>query len=366
MAEEHQEKHYDVHTLLEYVIARGASDLHITPGSPPALRVDGEIYRIKGPPLTPSQTQEIAYSLLNEKQRKTFETNNEVDVSFKFKDKARFRANFFRQRGSVAGAMRIIPHTILGLEQLGLPEAVRWIVDKPNGLVLVTGPTGSGKSTTLASLVHEINIHHRGHILTIEDPIEFLHEHHLCIVNQREVGNDTDSFSDALRYALRQDPDFVLIGEIRDRETMEIALRISETGHLTLATLHTNSTVQTIHRVLDFFPAQQQDMVRTQLSFVLQCIICQQLIGRADGAGRAMACELLMPNAAIRHLIRDDKTQQIYSQMQMGQKDSGMMTMNQCLFNLVRRKSITRDDALKSSSDPQELINMLSEPPKAA
>ncbi len=349
----------DIHRLLQTVVEKGASDLHITALCPPAIRIDGKIYKLKLSPLTPAETQEIAYSLLTEKQRKTFETNNEVDLSFKWKDKGRFRANFFRQKGAVAGVMRMIPHSIMSLDQLGLPEAVMEIIEKPNGLVLVTGPTGSGKSTTLASILHEINTKHRGHILTIEDPIEFLHEHRNCIVNQREVGADTDSFAQALKYALRQDPDYVLVGEVRDKETMEIALRIAETGHLTLATLHTNNAIQTIHRCLDFFPSAQQEAVRTQLSFTLQCIVSQQLLRRAGG-GRVLACELLMPNQAIRHLIRDDKTHQIYSQMQVGQHESGMLTYNQCLVGLVRAKKITVEQAHNTSPDQQEIAKMLS------
>jgi twitching motility protein PilT len=253
----------------------------------------------------------------------------------------------------------MIPHAVLPLDQLGLPEAVGRIINKPNGLVLVTGPTGSGKSTTLASIVAEINKRHQGHILTIEDPIEFLHEHNSCIVNQREVGADTESFAAALKYALRQDPDFVLVGEVRDRETAEICLRIAETGHLTLATLHTNSAIQTIHRILDFFPPAQQDAIRTQLSFTLQCIVSQMLFRRADKSGRCMCCELLMPNQAIRHLIRDDKTHQIYSQMQVGQKDSGMQTFNQGLIKLLEKKMINRDDAFSHSPDQQEFTKML-------
>jgi len=350
----------DIHRLLQVVVEKGASDLHITAGSPPALRIDGKLYKLKMAPLTPADTQEIAYSLLSEKQRQQFEATNEVDLSFKWRDKGRFRANFFRQQGAVAGALRMIPHAILALSALGLPDAVNTIIDRPNGLVLVTGPTGSGKSTTLASIIHEINTRHRGHILTIEDPIEFLHEHGSCIVNQREVGSDTNSFGAALKYALRQDPDFVLVGEIRDKETMEIALRIAETGHLTLATLHTNSAVQTIHRILDFFPSAQQEAVRTQLSFCLCCIISQILLKKADGGGRVLACELLMPNQAIRHLIRDDKTHQIYSQMQVGQKDSGMQTLNQCLIRLYSKKVISREAARDHSSDQQEFDKMFS------
>lgn len=350
----------DIHRLLNMVVEKNASDLHITAYSPPAMRVDGKLYKLKTAPLTPADTQEIAYSLLTERQRKTFETENEVDMSFKWKERGRFRANFFRQQGSVAGALRLIPTSILPLSKLGLPTIVEDVIDKPNGLVLVTGSTGSGKSTTLASMIDEINNRHRGHILTIEDPIEFLHRHKNCIVNQREVGADTFSFAAALRYALRQDPDFVLVGEIRDRETMEIALKIAETGHLTMATLHTNSAVQTIHRILDFFPSEQQDAVRTQLSFSLQCIISQSLLKREDvKGGRVLACELLMPNQAIRHLIRDDKTHQIYSQMQMGQKNSGMQTYNQALVRLVQQRIISKDHAQEYSPDRQEFDKML-------
>ncbi len=350
----------DIHRLLNMVVDKNASDLHITAYSPPAMRIDGKLYKLKTAPLTPADTQEIAYSLLTERQRKTFETENEVDMSFKWKEKGRFRANFFRQQGSVAGALRLIPTSIMPLAKLGLPTVVEDVIDKPNGLVLVTGSTGSGKSTTLASMIDEINNRHRGHILTIEDPIEFLHQHKNCIVNQREVGSDTFSFAAALRYALRQDPDFVLVGEIRDRETMEIALKIAETGHLTMATLHTNSAVQTIHRILDFFPSEQQDAVRTQLSFSLQCIISQSLLKREDvKGGRVLACELLMPNQAIRHLIRDDKTHQIYSQMQIGQKNSGMQTYNQALVRLVQLRVISKEHAQEYSPDRQEFDKMI-------
>lgn len=350
----------DIHRLLNMVVDKNASDLHIAAYSAPAMRVDGKLYKLKTAPLTPADTQEIAYSLMTERQRKIFETENEVDMSFKWKDRGRFRANFFRQQGAVSGALRMIPTNIMPLAKLGLPDAVDGIIDRPNGLVLVTGATGSGKSTTLASIINEINNRHRGHILTIEDPIEFLHSHKNCIVNQREVGADTHSFKQALKYALRQDPDFVLVGEIRDTETMEIGLRIAETGHLTLATLHTNSAVQTIHRILDFFPSEQQDAVRTQLSFSLQCIISQSLLKREDAkGGRILACELLMPNQAIRHLIRDDKTHQIYSQMQVGQKDSGMQTYNQCLVRLVMQRIISRESARDHSPDQQEFDKML-------
>jgi len=349
----------DLHRLLQTVVDKGATDLHLTVGSPPAMRIDGKLYKLKSPPLQAADTQELAYSLMTEKQRKVFETHNEVDMSFKWRDKSRFRANFFRQKGFVAGALRQIPHSVLPIEKLGLPPAVLEVIQKPNGLVLVTGPTGSGKSTTLASLIDQLNEAHRGHILTIEDPIEFLHDHKNCIVNQREIGSDTMTFANALKYALRQDPDFVLVGEIRDRETMEIALRIAETGHLTLATLHTNSAVQTIHRILDFFPSDQQEMIRTQISFVLQCIITQKLLRRVDG-GRVLCPEVLLPNHAIRALIRDDKTHQIYSAMQVGQTQSGMCTMNQSLFSLVENNIIAREEAWQASPDQNELAKMLS------
>jgi twitching motility protein PilT len=348
----------DIHRLLQTAVDQNATDVHITAGIPPALRIDGKLFRLKSEPLTPNETQEFAYSIMTEKQKKTFEACNEVDLSFKWKDKSRFRANFFRQKGAVAAALRKIPTDVLPLEKLGFPSAIYDIIAKPNGLFLVTGPTGSGKSTTLASVVNELNVRHRGHILTIEDPIEFIHEHKNCIVNQREVGADTESFANALRYSLRQDPDFVLVGEIRDRETMEIGLRIAETGHFTLATLHTNSAIQTIHRILDFFPPDQQEMVRTQISFVLQGVITQQLLKKADGKGRVLCAEILIPNHAIRHLIRDDKTQLIYSQMQMGQSASGMCTMNQSLVRLTNAGLITKEQAINASADTEELNKM--------
>jgi twitching motility protein PilT len=297
---------------------------------------------------------------LNEKQKRIFEEEHEIDLSFSWKFTSRFRANFYRQRGTIAGTLRQIPVDVPSLEALGLPDVVKSMVSRPQGLIFVTGPTGSGKSTTLAAMIDGINRTRRGHIVTIEDPIEFLHKHQRCLVNQREVGADTDSFSSALRYVLRQDPDVVLIGEVRDLESIEAALRISETGHLALATLHTNNTVQTIHRVLDFFPSDQQAMVRTQLSFVLSGILSQQLIPRADGSGRALALEVLVPNPAIRNLIRDDKTHQIYSQIQIGQREHGMMTLNQSLVELVRKNVVTREDAMRSSYDQQELQKLLS------
>ncbi len=348
----------DVHRLLNTMTEAGASDLHLTVGAPPAFRINGRIVRLRTDPLDAASIEQIAYSLLTEKQKKLFEERNEVDVSFAWKGRSRFRANFFRQRGAVAGVLRQIPMEAPKLEQLGLPAAVAELTHKIRGLVLVTGPTGSGKSTTLAAFIDAINTTQQLHIITIEDPIEFLHSHKRCIVNQREVGTDTASFHTALRYVLRQDPDVVLIGEIRDLETMEATLRISETGHLALATMHTNNAVQTIHRVLDFFPPSQQDMVRTQLSFVLEGVICQQLLPRRDGQGRVLAAEVLIPNPAVRNLIREDKTHQIYSVMQVGQTRSGMQTLNQSLYELVRRGMITRELALERAYDPDDLAKM--------
>jgi twitching motility protein PilT len=348
----------DIHQLLRTMVERGASDLHLTVNSPPQLRIDGKLYPLRTPALTPPDVENIAYSVLNEKQRKRFEETSEIDLSFRWKGISRFRANFFRQQGSVAGALRMIPFQVKSLEELGIPPILKNVLDRPSGLVLVTGPTGSGKSTTLASMVDHINEHRRCHIITVEDPIEFLHQHKKSIVNQREVGTDTDSFKNALRYVLRQDPDVVLIGEIRDLESMEAALRISETGHIAFATLHTNSAVQTIHRILDFFPAHQQEMVRTQLSFVLEAILTQVLLPR-KGGGRCLAAEILLPNAAIRNLIREEKTHQIYSLMQMGQGKHGMQTMNQAISRLVIRGLVAMEEAIPHSTDIEELEGLI-------
>ena len=349
----------DIHRLLEIMVKQGASDLHLTVNAPAAYRINGEVVRLRGEPLKPDEIQRLAYSLMTEKQKRNFEEQNEIDLSFAWKGTARFRANFFRQQGCVAAALRQIPQTVMTMEQLGLPASVRGLVERPRGLILVTGPTGSGKSTTLCSMIDAINTTSRGHIITIEDPIEFVHQHKRCIINQREVGSDTRSFRDALRYVLRQDPDVCLIGEIRDLETMEAALRISETGHLVLATLHTNNAIQTIHRVLDFFPARQQDMVRTQLSFVLEGILSQQLIPRQDGSGRAMALEVMIPNPAIRNLIREDKTHQIQSQMQLGKAHHGMQSLNEALVQLVTSRAISVEQALEHSYDLEELEGLL-------
>ncbi len=348
----------NLHQLLKIMVDKEASDLHITVGSPPQLRIDGELVPLKTSKMSPSETRKLCYSVLTDKQKQQFEAENELDLSFGVKGLSRFRGNVFLQRGEVAGVFRKIPFEILGFEELGLPSVIKSFADKPRGLVLVTGPTGSGKSTSLAALIDKINREKRLHILTIEDPIEYLHPHKQCIVNQREVGADTDGFNTALRYVLRQDPDVVLIGELRDLETIEAALTISETGHLALATLHTNSCVQTINRIIDVFPAHQQAQVRAQLSFVLEGVISQQLIQHRNGNGRVLASEVLIPTPAIRNLIREDKVHQIYSSMQVGQSKSFMQTMNQSLHTLVKNKKIHRDDAIARSSDPDELRSM--------
>jgi len=346
--------------LLRVMIEKGASDLHITTGSPPQLRIDGSLVPLKLPPLMPPDTKSLCYSILTEEQKTKFEKNNELDLSFGVKGLSRFRANIFMQRGAVAAAFRAIPFKIMSFEELGLPPVVQELARKPRGLVLVCGPTGCGKSTTLASIIDKINSEKRIHIITVEDPIEYLHPNKLAVVNQREVGSDTFSFKDALKYVLRQDPDVVLIGEMRDLETIEAALTISETGHLVFATLHTNTAVQSINRIIDVFPPHQQSQVRAQLSFVLEGVIVQNLLPRADGPGRVLACEVMVPNPAIRSLIREDKVHQIYSQMQIGQEKYQMLTFNQSLFNLAMRGLITREEALERSPDPEELRNMFS------
>ncbi len=348
-----------LHQLLKTMIERGASDLHITTGSPPQVRIDGALVPLDVPALPPADAKRLCYSVLTEAQKHRFEEENELDLSFGVKDLSRFRANIFMQRGSVAGAFRAIPFKVFSFEELGLPPVVTEIANKPRGLVLITGPTGSGKSTTLAAIIDKINTERHEHIVTIEDPIEYLHPHKHCVVNQREVNADTDSFKKALKYILRQDPDVVLVGEMRDLETVEAALTVAETGHLCFATLHTNSAAQTINRIVDVFPAHQQPQIRAQLSFVLEGILSQQLIPKAAGRGRAMACEILVPNPAIRNLIREDKVHQLYSQMQVGQDRFAMQTMNQSLQSLWARKVISLDDALSSSSDPEELRMMM-------
>ncbi|MDQ3220547.1 MAG: type IV pilus twitching motility protein PilT [Acidobacteriota bacterium] len=338
----------------------GGSDLHITTNSPPQVRVHGHLSQLSGfGSMTPADTKRLAYSVLTDAQKHRFEENLELDFSFGLKGMSRFRANLFNQKGAVGAVFRAIPYEIRSFDALGLPKVVSTMCDKPRGLVLVTGPTGSGKSTTLAAMVDKINVERHEHILTIEDPIEFLHNHKNCVVNQREVAADTHSFGSALRTALRQDPDVVLVGEMRDLETIEMALRIAETGHLTFATLHTNSAYSTINRIIDVFPAGQQAQIRTQLSLVLEGILCQALLPKASGDGRAMALEILVPNAAIRNLIREDKIHQIYSMMQTGQDKFGMQTFNQALATLHHKRVITLDTAIQRSSNVDELKELI-------
>lgn len=345
--------------MLQKTIQAGASDLHLTTGVPAQIRVDGKLRAIDQQLLNAADTKRLAYSVMTDGQKHQFEEKWEIDFSFGIKDLCRFRANVFTQRGAVAAVFRLIPFEIKGFQSLNLPPVVEQLCDKPRGLILVTGPTGSGKSTTLAAMIDKINMERREHILTIEDPIEFLHSHKSCIVNQREVSADTHSFSDALRVALREDPDVVLIGEMRDLETVESALRIAETGHLTLATLHTNSAATTINRIVDIFPSNQQPQIRAQLSMVLEGILCQSLIPRATGSGRSMAMEILIPTMAIRNLIREDKIHQIYSSMQTGQDKYGMQTFNQSLSQLVLTKQITLQDAITKSSNAEELQDLV-------
>ncbi|MBI4405062.1 MAG: type IV pilus twitching motility protein PilT [Deltaproteobacteria bacterium] len=348
-------------TLLKAMLENKASDMHITSGSPPTFRVHGQVLRIKSNPLTPSETKELCYSVLTDYQKALFEENKELDFSFGIRDLARFRANIYFQRGTVAGAFRHIPFQIPKLQNLGLPATVDQLLQLPKGLILVTGATGSGKTTTLASMLDELNQSERLHIVTIEDPIEYIHAHRSCLVNQREVGQDTMSFSLALKAALREDPDVVMVGEMRDRETVETALLLAETGHLVLSTLHTNSAYQTISRIVQVFPADNQDQVRMQLSLVLEGIITQALVEGADGAGRVLACELMIPNPSIRNLIRENKLHQIPSAMQLGQDYSGMVTFNQSLMQLVRKRLISPESALETTSDRDDLIKQLAD-----
>jgi len=348
-----------LHQLLKTMVEKGGTDLHVTTNSPPLIRVDGVLLPLNQPPLNAVDTKKLAYSILTDAQKHRFEENLELDLSFGVKGLARFRANIFVQRGAVAGAFRRIPYEILGFRELGLPPAVESLCNRPRGLVLVTGPTGSGKSTTLAAMIDKVNREKPLHIITIEDPVEYLHNHKKSLVNQRELHADTHSFPNALRSVLREDPDVVLIGEMRDLETIESALRIAETGHLTFATLHTNSAPQTINRIVDVFPEHQQAQIRAQLSFVLEGIVCQTLLQRASGKGRSLACEILIPSSAIRNLIREDKVHQIYSMMQAGQIKHGMQTFNQSLATLYHRRLITLQTALSYSSYPDELQDMI-------
>jgi len=350
---------YTLAELLQKVLLAGSSDLHLTIGIPPQMRVDGKLRPAGDELIGAADTKRLAYSVMTDMQKHAFEEKWEIDFSFGIKDLCRFRANVFTQRGAVAAVFRVIPFEIRSFEALKLPTIVEKLCDKPRGLILVTGPTGSGKSTTLAAMIDKIDRERHEHIITIEDPIEFLHTHKSCIVNQREVNTDTHSFAEALRVALREDPDVVLIGEMRDLETVESALRIAETGHLTLATLHTNSAATTIHRVVDIFPANQQPQIRAQLSMVLEGILCQSLIPKLNGTGRSMAMEILVPNAAVRNLIREDKVHQIYSAMQTGQEKFGMQTFNQSLAQLALTRQISVEDALMKSSNIDELQDLI-------
>ncbi|MBM4265298.1 MAG: type IV pilus twitching motility protein PilT [Deltaproteobacteria bacterium] len=348
-----------MHELFHEMHGKEASDLHITAGAPPMIRVHGDMTPLPYEALNANDTKQLCYSVLTEQQKKKFEEESELDFSFGVQGLSRFRGNLFLQKGAVGGVFRAIPHKSPPLSALGLPPAVERLIKLPRGLVLVTGPTGSGKSTTMAAMIDQINETRPEHIITIEDPIEFLHDHKRCIVNQREVFADTQAFSKALKHILRQDPDVVLIGELRDLETIEAALTIAETGHLVFATLHTNSAVQTVNRVIDVFPAHQQAQVRAQLSLVVEAVISQTLLPRIGGRGRIMACEVMIPNPAIRNLIREEKVHQLYSQMQVGQEKFGMVTLSQSLLDLVSRNLITAEAALDAATEPEELKRML-------
>jgi len=354
----------NLRVLLEEMIERDASDLHVTAGERPKLRIDGEITNSKVEfVMTPKDTLQLAYSVLTENQKKRFEMEDELDFSFGIQNLARFRGNCFKQRGCVSMVIRQIPFNIKTFDDLKLPDVIRKMAERPRGLVLVTGPTGSGKSTTLAAMIDKINKERKGHIITVEDPIEFIHRHQSCIVNQREVGTDTKSFQASLKYALRQDPDVILIGEMRDLETIQAALTISETGHLAFATLHTNSAAEAINRIIDVFPSHQQSQVRAQLAFVLEGIVTQVLLPKAKGRGRAMAAEILVVTPAVRALIRDDKIHQIYSTMQSGKK-FGMQTMNDALYGLYMNREVALDDCLHASHDPTEFLRMIGQSPE--
>ncbi len=348
-----------LHQMLRTMLEQEASDLHVTTNTAPQLRIHGKLTPLKLPPLEAKDTKQLCYSVLTDLQKHRFEEERELDFSFGIKGLARFRGNLFIQKGSVGGVFRRIPYEIPSLASLGAPAILTEMIKKTRGLILITGPTGSGKSTTLAALIDLINTQRNEHIMTVEDPIEYLHNHKGCIVNQREVTSDTLDFAKALKHVLRQDPDVVLIGELRDLETISAAMKIAETGHLTFATLHTNSCAQTINRIIDVFPPHQQNQVRAQLSFVLEGVLSQALIPRATGDGRVLSCEVMIPNAAIRNLIREDKVHQIYSQMQIGQTKFGMQTMNQSLYSLFSKRIITLEEAMYRSPDSEELKQMI-------
>jgi twitching motility protein PilT len=349
----------NLRALLEEMIQRDASDLHITAAEKPKLRVDGDMVDSSVTEiLTPKDTLQLAYSVLTENQKKRFETEDELDFSFGIQNLARFRGNVFKQRGCVAMVIRMIPFNVRTFQDLGLPAVLAKLAERPRGLILVTGPTGSGKSTTLAAIIDKINKERKGHIITVEDPIEFIHRHQSCIVNQREIGTDTKTFASALKYALREDPDVILVGEMRDLETVAAALTIAETGHLVLATLHTNSAAESINRVIDVFPSNQQSQVRAQLAFVLEGVVTQTLLPKLKGRGRAMAAEIMVATPAIRALIRDDKVHQIYSAMQSGKK-FGMQTMNDALYQLYTAREVAQEECERVSHDPKEFLRMI-------
>jgi twitching motility protein PilT len=353
----------NLRALLQEMIERDASDLHLTAGERPKVRIDGEITNATVEHvLTPKDTLQLAYSVLTEQQKKRFEFEDELDFSFGIQNLARFRGNVFKQRGCVAMVLRMIPFSVRTFDDLGLPPVVAKLAERPRGLILVTGPTGSGKSTTLAAMLDKINKERKGHIITVEDPIEFIHRHQGCIVNQREIGTDTKSFATALKYALREDPDIILVGEMRDLETVAAALTIAETGHLVLATLHTNSAAESINRIIDVFPASQQPQIRAQLAFVLEGVLTQALLQRARGKGRVMCTEIMVATPAIRALIRDDKVHQIYSALQSGKKH-GMQTMTDSLYQLYMNREIVKDEALRVASDPNEFLRLIGEKP---
>ena len=353
----------NLRALLEEMIERNASDLHLTAGERPKLRVDGDITNSSVEEvLAPKDTLSLAYSVLTENQKKRFELEDELDFSFGIQNLARFRGNVFKQRGCVAMVLRMIPFNVLTFQDLGLPPVVAQLAERPRGLILVTGPTGSGKSTTLAAIIDKINKERRSHIITVEDPIEFVHTHQGCIVNQREVGTDTKSFASALKYALREDPDVILVGEMRDLETVAAALTIAETGHLVLATLHTNSAAESINRIIDVFPSNQQSQVRAQLAFVLEGVVTQTLLPKASGRGRVMAAEIMVATPAIRALIRDDKIHQIYSALQSGKK-YGMQTMNDALYQNYVQRLVTKEECLRVSPDKNEFLRQIGEKP---
>jgi twitching motility protein PilT len=355
-----------IQDFLRLLMEHGGTDLHITADSPPVMRVNGVLKPMPFPPLSGNDTKNLCYSVLTETQKHRFEEEQELDFSFGIRGLSRFRGNLFLQRGAVGAAFRVVPYSARPLPELGLPPVVGELTKLPRGLVLVTGPTGSGKSTTLAAMVDKINRERHEHIVTLEDPIEFVHQHRGCIVNQREVYADTHSFGEALKHVLRQDPDVVLIGEMRDLETVSASLTVAETGHLVLSTLHTNSAVQTVNRIIDIFPEQQQPQVRAQLSLILQAVISQQLIPRWDGHGRVLAVEVMIPNPAIRNLIREAKIHQIYSQLQVGQTKFGMQTMTQSLLDLYTRRLISYEETMGHATEPDELRSMIGAPPRRA